>query len=65
MDKTSSKVDCIYKLPFAYEDKRLGSSKYYYLTYEDSECREVRTKKELVPNIDEHYIDGQFLKENF
>ena len=36
---------------------------YYFLTYEDDECKEVRTKTEPVPFIPSKYTDGECIKD--
>ena len=54
------KYECVRSLPIAFEDKYIGNSQYYYETFEDKDCNEIKTKKEIVAFIGTNYVDGNF-----
>ena len=59
------KRDCVKREPNEFKDKNIGKSWYFYETYENYECTEIRTKKERVEFIDKDYVDGQCIKDDF
>ena len=49
--------DCV-KEPEAFEEKNFGKSWFYTEDYEDSQCTEIKSKKERLDSIPDDYLDG-------
>ena len=56
-------MECILRIPIDFEDKYIGRSKFYFETFENKECGEIKTKKEYVDFINSKYIDGECIKD--
>ena len=63
-DESYVKIDCIVKLPKAFQQKQIGRSMFYEEIYDDNICSKIQTKRKSIFE-DEKMLDGSCVKYHY